>query len=298
MGRMRRGIAFGEACKTFEEINREVDERIPEEGDPGLPPTEGARMCAWIERHCLLGEGDHYGRPFRLRPFQRRFIYRLYDLKAEGTRGRALLGLPKGNGKTTRLRRVYAVACVPSRWQRSLAVLLDEGLPMVEWPSHSVGRMVSACAQFYDGVTTGRVSTTATPDWPTMSRTPYSRSTGGGRVSPRCTGRSGVTSTWPWPRSWPTTWPTLVSHSSAAFTKSATSSCYSRGPTDVRSDNRPPARNRVAASLAQGTKSIAGIGGVEPATPSDRYEILSPGTLRTGTLLAYSWHSSKRRSGT
>jgi phage terminase large subunit-like protein len=54
--------------------------------------------------------------------------------------------------------RVDAVACDPSRWQRSLDVLLDEGLPMVEWPSHSVGRMVAACAQFNDGVTTGRIT--------------------------------------------------------------------------------------------------------------------------------------------
>jgi hypothetical protein len=36
MARMRLGIAFGEARKTLEEINREVDEGIQEADDPRL----------------------------------------------------------------------------------------------------------------------------------------------------------------------------------------------------------------------------------------------------------------------
>jgi phage terminase large subunit-like protein len=69
---------------------------------PGLPPTDGARVCRWIEKHCVLGEGDYFGQPFRLRPWQKRFLYRLYELTPDGARRyrRALLGLPKGNGKT------------------------------------------------------------------------------------------------------------------------------------------------------------------------------------------------------
>jgi phage terminase large subunit-like protein len=69
---------------------------------PALAPSDGARVCRWIERHCVLGEGDYFGQPFRLRPWQRRFLYRLYELNPDGTRRyrRALLGLPKGNGKT------------------------------------------------------------------------------------------------------------------------------------------------------------------------------------------------------
>jgi phage terminase large subunit-like protein len=47
---------------------------------------------------------------------------------------------------------VEAVACDPHRWQRSIAVLAEEGLPMVEWPSHSPSRMVPACAGFADAV--------------------------------------------------------------------------------------------------------------------------------------------------
>jgi phage terminase large subunit-like protein len=67
-----------------------------------LPPTDGALVCAWIEANLVHGEGDHFGRPFRLHAFQRKFLYRLYERDKAGRRlhRRALLGLPKGNGKT------------------------------------------------------------------------------------------------------------------------------------------------------------------------------------------------------
>lgn len=71
------------------------------------PPTFTAKTlgpvaCKWIETHCVLGEGDYFGQPFKLRPWQRRFLYRLYELNEDGTRRyrRALLEVPKGNGKT------------------------------------------------------------------------------------------------------------------------------------------------------------------------------------------------------
>lgn len=48
-----------------------------------------------------------------------------------------------------------AVACDPHRWQRSISLLAEEGLPMVEWPSHQPTRMVQGCAQFYEGLTNG-----------------------------------------------------------------------------------------------------------------------------------------------
>lgn len=59
-------------------------------------------MVAWCERHCVLGEGDYFGQPIRFQPFQKAFLYRLYELNPDGSRRyrRALLGLPKGNGKT------------------------------------------------------------------------------------------------------------------------------------------------------------------------------------------------------
>ena len=69
---------------------------------PSLPPTDGAAVCAWIEANLVHAEGDHFGRPFTLHPFQRRFLYHLYERTPSGRRlrRRALLGLPKGNGKT------------------------------------------------------------------------------------------------------------------------------------------------------------------------------------------------------
>jgi phage terminase large subunit-like protein len=47
---------------------------------------------------------------------------------------------------------VKEIACDPFRWQRSMQVLQDAGLPIVEWPSTSAARMVPACAKFYDAV--------------------------------------------------------------------------------------------------------------------------------------------------
>jgi len=49
--------------------------------------------------------------------------------------------------------RVLEIAFDPFRWQRSMAVLQDLGLPVVEVPSTSARRMVSACAKVYDSVT-------------------------------------------------------------------------------------------------------------------------------------------------
>jgi phage terminase large subunit-like protein len=47
---------------------------------------------------------------------------------------------------------VASVGCDPFRWQRSIEVLLEAGLPMVEWASHSAARMAPACAKFEDAV--------------------------------------------------------------------------------------------------------------------------------------------------
>jgi phage terminase large subunit-like protein len=43
----------------------------------------------------------------------------------------------------------------PYRWQRSMQVLEDEGLPMIEYPMASVERMVKAWKLFYDSVLDG-----------------------------------------------------------------------------------------------------------------------------------------------
>lgn len=44
-----------------------------------LWPTEGPRAVWWIETHCIAGEGDWYGQPLRLRPDQKRSLYRWYE---------------------------------------------------------------------------------------------------------------------------------------------------------------------------------------------------------------------------
>ncbi len=68
-----------------------------------LPPTLGPRVCRWIERFLVHGEGDYLGEPFRLEDWQRTLIYRLYEYDPVTLRRlvrRLLLVLPKGNGKT------------------------------------------------------------------------------------------------------------------------------------------------------------------------------------------------------
>ena len=53
--------------------------------------------------------------------------------------------------------RVLEVACDPYRWQRSMEAMAAAGAPVVEYPSTSPSRMVTACAKFYDAVTSGTV---------------------------------------------------------------------------------------------------------------------------------------------
>src|SRR6266508_3979729 len=68
-----------------------------------LPPTLGPRVCRWIERFLVFGEGDFIGEPFRLEHWQRALIYRLHEYDPVTLRRvvrRLLLVLPKGNGKT------------------------------------------------------------------------------------------------------------------------------------------------------------------------------------------------------
>jgi phage terminase large subunit-like protein len=48
---------------------------------------------------------------------------------------------------------VKEIACDPYRWQRSMDAMLEMGLPVIEFPSTSPSRMVSACQKFYTSVT-------------------------------------------------------------------------------------------------------------------------------------------------
>lgn len=60
--------------------------------------TRGQKVCAFIERYCLVPEGKLVGQPMKLLPFQRDFVLAVYDNPA-GTR-RAYLSLARKNGKT------------------------------------------------------------------------------------------------------------------------------------------------------------------------------------------------------
>ena len=60
--------------------------------------TRGERVCAFIEQYCIVPEGDRIGRPFKLEPFQRRFVLDVYD-NPFGTHS-AYLSIARKNGKT------------------------------------------------------------------------------------------------------------------------------------------------------------------------------------------------------
>lgn len=60
--------------------------------------------------------------------------------------------------------KVQAVGCDPFRWQEVIGALLEEGLPILEWPSHQPGRMAPACTQFYNGVVNGDMTHDGNPD--------------------------------------------------------------------------------------------------------------------------------------
>jgi phage terminase large subunit-like protein len=60
-------------------------------------------------------------------------------------------------GEFCRNYKVREVACDPYRWQRSMEVMADKGSPIVQWPSTSARRMVTACAKFYDAVVEKRL---------------------------------------------------------------------------------------------------------------------------------------------
>jgi phage terminase large subunit-like protein len=64
--------------------------------------TTGARVVAWIERYCVHTNGSWIGTSFRLLPWQKRLLYELFELGADGLRRYrwALIGVPKKNGKT------------------------------------------------------------------------------------------------------------------------------------------------------------------------------------------------------
>ena len=60
--------------------------------------TVGDKVCCFIETYCVVPEGQFVGKLMQLAPFQRKFIYDVFDNPA-GTR-RAILTIARKNGKT------------------------------------------------------------------------------------------------------------------------------------------------------------------------------------------------------
>ncbi|WP_336747769.1 terminase TerL endonuclease subunit [Aureimonas altamirensis] len=60
--------------------------------------TRGQRVIAFIEKYCIVFEGDLYRQPMRLDDFQKKFITDVYD-NPHGT-SRAYLSIARKNGKT------------------------------------------------------------------------------------------------------------------------------------------------------------------------------------------------------
>lgn len=72
--------------------------------------SPGAVAARWIESFLVHSQGDYHGQPFRVHPFQRDFLEDLYAVdKGRRRVRRALLGMPKGNGKTEL---AAAIACL------------------------------------------------------------------------------------------------------------------------------------------------------------------------------------------
>ena len=74
--------------------------------DPALypdPTGRAAKICAFLEK-LALWEGEHAGRPFRLHPFQRAIVNRIYGPVAPDGLPLvriAAVWIPRGNAKTT-----------------------------------------------------------------------------------------------------------------------------------------------------------------------------------------------------
>lgn len=61
-------------------------------------PSRGDRNIAWIEKHCVIPEGQFVGQRVRLRDWQKKEIRRIYD-NPHGTR-RAIISFGRKNAKT------------------------------------------------------------------------------------------------------------------------------------------------------------------------------------------------------
>jgi len=86
-----------------------------------LWPSEGGTAVRWIEDNLIHAEGDWFGKPFRLRPDQKVFLWRWYEFCGRCGQWRfdeALRGAASGDGKTEL---VAGVACLEFAGPPSIA---------------------------------------------------------------------------------------------------------------------------------------------------------------------------------
>lgn len=77
-----------------------------------LWPTEGLIAVKWVEDNLIFAEGDFFGRPFRLRVDQKRFLYRWYEFCGRCDEWRyteGLRGAASGDGKTAFVAAIVAL---------------------------------------------------------------------------------------------------------------------------------------------------------------------------------------------
>jgi len=119
-----------------------------------LPETRGARVVKFIENFCVHGEGDFYGQPFRLDQWQRKIIYDLYELNENKERRHreALLGVPKGNGKSAL---ISALGLYELLGNGTVSPLVTVAAASFEQADIVFGNMRSMCEQspYLKGVT-------------------------------------------------------------------------------------------------------------------------------------------------
>lgn len=83
--------------------------------------TLGDRICGFIETHLRIPEGRDVGKPFKLVPFQKRWIYDTFDNPA-GTR-RSILSMARKNAKTTLIAAILLCAVVGPLAKRNAQVV-------------------------------------------------------------------------------------------------------------------------------------------------------------------------------
>lgn len=89
----------------------------------------GPAVGAWIETNLVHGDGDYFGKPFLLEPFQWPLLEQIYALLPDGTRryDEVLIGLPKGQGKTPL---AAAIACAEFAGPVVFDGWRDDGYPI------------------------------------------------------------------------------------------------------------------------------------------------------------------------